>query len=42
MNGYWISTAKMPKETAFYNFTKTFTLAEKPQEFEINVSADTR
>lgn len=41
-NGYWISTAVKPAETAFYNFRKKFTAAEKPRAFEINVSADTR
>lgn len=41
-NGYWISAAVKPAETSFYNFRKKFTVTEKPQAFEINVSADTR
>ncbi|MBQ9745848.1 MAG: hypothetical protein IJW21_03415, partial [Clostridia bacterium] len=42
MNGYWISTAAKPAQTAFYNFTKKFSLSGKASAFEINVSADTR
>ncbi len=41
-NGYWISAAEKPAETAFYNFRKKFSAAEKPRAFEINISADTR
>ncbi|MBQ8404376.1 MAG: hypothetical protein IJX55_08150 [Clostridia bacterium] len=42
MNGYWIATVQKPTETAFYNFTKTFTLEKKASSFVLNVSADTR
>lgn len=42
MKAYWISTVKKPAETAFYDFTKTFTAASDAASFDINVSADTR